>query len=243
VAPGRGSGLYDDVAALFRRYRQTGDRAHRNELVVRYRYLADSAARRFAGRGEPLDDLRQVALLGLVKAVDRFDPDYGVIFPTFALPTVLGELRRHFRQATWPVHVARRTQELHLASSGVRERLAQELGRAPTPAELATAMGVAVEDLLEALEAGSARRTEPIDVTSRLGHDDTARNDDRLLVEAALATLGERERRIVRLRFAEGLTQEEIGRQVGVSQVQVSRLLRSSLDALRSRLGPSFGST
>jgi RNA polymerase sigma-B factor len=239
-------GVDAEVTELFRAYRASGDRALRNELVQRHRYLAEICARRFAARGEPLADLLQVALLGLVKAVERFEPDYGSRFPAFAMPTLLGELRRHFRDATWPVHVARRGQELHLAMSAAAERLGQDLGRSPTPAELATAMGVTVEDVLHATEAGNAYRTTPIepgpseDIAERavlaLGDGGLGASDARLELHPALAELGERERLIVHLRFFEERTQSEIASIVGLSQVQVSRLLRASLDKLRGRL-------
>jgi RNA polymerase sigma-B factor len=228
--------LDQHVRALFREYRASGDRALRNDFVQRYRYLADLTARQFAGRGEPLSDLVQVALLALVKAVERFDPDYGVIFPTFAVPTLLGELRRHFRDATWPVHVTRRGQELHLALSSARERLGHDLGRSPTPTELADAMGVTVEDVLDAAEAANAYRTAPIEPSHAVGDGGLRSCDNRLMIEAALAQLPERERTIIHLRFVDGRTQAEIGRIVGVSQVQVSRLLRTSLSTLRGEL-------
>ncbi len=231
----------------FRRYRRTGERQVRNQIVEEHRWLATVASRKFANRGEPLDDLQQVALLGVVKAVERFDPERGSSFVTFALPTVMGELRRHFRDATWAVRVPRRAQELHLAMGSVLEPLAHQLGRSPTPGEIAAAMGVRVDDVLEAMEAGNAYRTASL--STRAGDDAVPEDmklasDDRGLVEAdvrvtlreLLHQLPERERRIVYLRYFDELTQTEIAQQVGVSQVHVSRLLRSSLDDLRRRL-------
>ena len=221
---------------LFRRLRATGDRELRNRLILRHRHLAEFYARRFSGRGEALADLEQVALLALLKAVERFDPDYGVAFGTFAQPTIVGELRRHLRDATWPVHVSRRGQELHLALAAAREDVAQRLGRSPTPAELATAMGVTVDDVLHAVEAANAYRTGPIDASRVLDEGGFAGADTRLALEAAMAALSERDRRVVKLRFAEGKTQAEIARQLGISQVHVSRVLRAALAVLRDQL-------
>lgn len=230
----------------FRAYRTTGDRDLRNALVEEHRHLADMAARRFASRGEPLADLLQVAMLGLVKAVDRYDPSLGASFSSFAMPTLLGELRRHFRDATWPVHVTRRAQELHLALSAALEQLHHDLGRSPTPAELASAMGTSVDDVLVGLEAGNAYRTGSIDPGPNedaeeravLAVDDgeLANADARLQLEPALGQLPDRAQRILRLRFFEQRTQAEIGGIVGLSQVQVSRILRSSLERLHEAL-------
>lgn len=240
----------DGALAPFRRFRETGDRGLRNELVEEHRWLADLVARRFASRGEPLDDLRQVALLGLVKAVERFDPDRGSAFASFALPTLYGELRRHFRDTTWAVHVPRRAKELHLAANAALERLTQDLGRSPLPSELAATLGITVEDLLQATEAGNGYRAAALD--RRYGDDDGGEGlgavpvedagltsaVNRLAMHKALAELPERERRIVELRFFHELTQSEIAGLVGVSQVHVSRLLRSSLAVLQRRLAP-----
>jgi RNA polymerase sigma-B factor len=224
------------VEELFRNYRASGDREVRNKLVQHYRPLAESTARRFAGRGEPWADLAQVALLGLVKAVQRFDPDYGTSFPTFAVPTMVGELRRHFRDATWPVHVSRRDQELRLALAATRERLTNDLGRSPTSAEMAATMGVSIEDVLHAAEVSTAYRTAAIDPGHAVGDGGLRTSEARLALNRALQTLPRRERQIIFMRFVEGRTQAEIGRIVGVSQVHVSRLLRSALETLRCQL-------
>jgi RNA polymerase sigma-B factor len=226
----------DCVRELFRQFRATGDRDLRNQLVLRHRYLAELYARRFTGRGESLADLVQVALLALLKAVERFDPDYGVAFGSFAEPTIVGELRRHFRDATWPVHVSRRGQELHLALSGAREKLAQELGRSPNLTELAAVMGVTVDDVVHAVEAANAYRTDSIDACRALVDGGFASADTRLAVQSALETLSERDRWVLNLRFVEGKTQAEIARHVGISQVHVSRVLRAALTVLRDRL-------
>lgn len=229
----------DDVLDEFRRFRASRDRELRNRLVLRHRHIAEYHARRFTGRGEALGDLVQVALLALVKAVERFDPEYGVTFGTFAEPTIVGELRRHFRDATWPVHVSRRAQELHLAMAATRERLSHVLGRSPTTSELAAAAGVSVDDVLHAMEAGNAYRTTLLEASHALGDGDLAAADDRLALREALSNLSTRDREIFRLRFTEGLSQSEIAHRLGVSQVHVSRLLRSGLAELRARLEPA----
>jgi RNA polymerase sigma-B factor len=229
----------------FRRLRETGDRHLRNELIEDHRWVAVHCARRFDHRGEPLDDLIQVGQLGLLKAVERFDPEVGVSFASYAIPTVMGELRRHFRDATWAIKVPRRVKDLHVDLGNAVDFLSGENGRPPTPVELAEHLGVRVDDVLEAIEAGGAYRTTPL--VSANDDDDGRReakalrtddplldgSDDRLLVRQLLDTLPARERAIVELRFYAGLSQSEIADRVGVSQVHVSRLLRSSLTALQ----------
>ncbi len=207
--------------------------------------LAEFLARRFSHRGEPADDLRQVALVGLLKAVERFEPDRGLQFSSFATPTITGELKRHFRDRGWAVRVPRRVQELHLELDRTVADLSQELGRSPTPAEIAQRAGVLEEEVLESMEAGSLYRLASLD--SRRSDDDSARSpvqrlgeldhelgavENRVAVEAMLALLPEREQKIVYLRFFEGLTQSEIAEQIGISQMHVSRLLVRSLETL-----------
>jgi RNA polymerase sigma-B factor len=240
----------EDVLARFRAMRSSNverDREQlRDELIGEHRWLSMHCARRFARRGEPFDDLFQVAQMGMVKAVDRFDPDHGVAFSTFAVPTMLGELRRHFRDRTWSLRVPRRAKELHLEMTGAVERLQQRLQRAPSVDEIAIEMGATVEDVLEAMEAGAAYRTSSI-VPPDSGGDDSAvessllwsddadleRAEQRVALRQLLSNLPERERQILYMRFYEDRTQSEIAEEVGMSQVHVSRLLRSSFEQLR----------
>ena len=210
--------------------------------------MAEYLARRFADRGESFDDLRQVALVGLLKAVERFEPDRGLRFSTFATPTIVGELKRHFRDRGWAVRVPRRVQELHLQLVKVVSTLSQELGRSPTPEEIARRTGTRVEDVLEAMEAGGVYRLASLDAAlaneerssldlgARLGEDDEEFEgvERREELSVLLSRLPPRERRIVYLRFFEGLTQSEIATEIGISQMHVSRLLAKSLESLRA---------
>jgi RNA polymerase sigma-B factor len=234
-----------DTYEKFAEYRRTGDRALRNELVEEHMRLAEFLARRFAHRGESADDLRQVALVGLLKAVERFEPDRGLQFSSFATPTITGELKRYFRDRGWAVRVPRRIQELHLELDRTVNELSQELGRPPTPAEIAHRAGVLEEDVLESMEAGSLYRLASIDAgrtddesaaspAQRLGglDEELVAVDDRVAVSEMLAVLPDREQKIVYLRFFEGLTQSEIAEQIGISQMHVSRLLVRSLETL-----------
>jgi RNA polymerase sigma-B factor len=241
----------DDISAAFTSYRATGDRRVRNELVEAHRWVAVHCARRFNDRGELFEDLLQVALLGVVKSVERYDPERGTAFSTFAIPTVLGELRRHFRDATWPVKVPRRVKDLSIELSGVIQQLSHDLGRSPQVEEVAARTGTSVEDVLEALEAGAAYRPAPLAAPGAGGDDgyteDRFGGDDpefgisevRVLLRNLVVELPERERRILYLRFYEGRTQSEIADEVGISQVHVSRLLRASLERLHDHLTDS----
>ena len=238
----RDGGDAPEVVAKFQRWRKDGRRADRDELVVQHQSIAQACARRFASRGEPLDDLVQVAMLGLVKAVERFDPEKGIPFAGFAVPTITGELRRHFRDATWSVHVPRRAKDLHVRMPATVERLRTSLGRPPTPDELAEELNCTPEDVLDALDAGAAYRSASTDTPegahaasmSQLGQDSGLGNEDRVLLEQLLLTLPERQRKIVWLRFFEDMSQSEIAEIVGASQVHVSRLLREALRALKT---------
>jgi RNA polymerase sigma-B factor len=218
----------------------------RDELIEAHLGLAEYLARRFANRGEPLDDLVQVASLGLVKAVERFDPARGLEFTTFATPTIVGELKRHFRDKGWAVRVPRRVQELHLRVTGVIDDLQLELGRSPTVAEIAVRAGTSEDEVIEAVDAGSAYRSSSLDASrgddeespgliGQLGDLDPglARAESRAGLNPLLAELPQREQLMLFLRFYEGKTQSEIAQRLGISQMHVSRLLSRSLERLR----------
>ncbi len=236
--------------AVFVEYRRTGAVELRNRLVEAHLVLARAFARRYADRGVPLEDLEQVARMSLIGAVERFDPDVGVRFSTFAGRTMDGELKRYFRDRAWSVRVPRQYQDLGVAIRGALDRLATELGRVPTIAELATAVGAEVDEVLAAMEAAEAFRADSIDApVARQGEDqgvvaDTlGENDrgpcafeDRELVRGLLDRLPPRERRIMELRFFEERSQREIADDVGVSQMHVSRLIRRSIADLRAML-------
>jgi RNA polymerase sigma-B factor len=235
-----------DVLESFRAYRATGDRGLRNQLVEEHRWIAVNCARRFRDRGEPLDDLIQVGMLGLVKAVERFDPDNGTPFAGYAMPTVTGEIRRHFRDATWAVHVPRRMKEVSQLLPSAMERLRERNGRHPNLEEIADELRVPVDDVISALEASAAYRTSslaPVRAGEQgggfePGGDDAelARAEARLAVERLLAALPPRERTILTLRFFEEKSQAEIAEVVGTSQVHVSRLIRAALASLREHV-------
>jgi RNA polymerase sigma-B factor len=230
-----------DLTEEFREYRRTHDRRLRNLLIEQHAHLARALARRFANRSEPLDDLEQVAMLGVLKAVERFDPERGTPFAAFAVPTVIGELRRHFRDQGWMVRVPRRVQDLHLRIGSVISELSQQLGRSPTAGEIARAAGVRDEDVLEALDAGNRYRPTSLDFNpsgtdsdSVLGDDDNefASVEDRATLLTLLNRLPEREQRVMYMRYFEDMTQAEIAEAIGVSQMHVSRLLSRSLETL-----------
>jgi len=238
------------LLSAFSRFAETRDPELRNELVEAHLGLAEYLARRFANRGEPLDDLVQVASLGLTKAVDRFDPDRGLEFTTFATPTIVGELKRHFRDKGWAVRVPRRVQELHLRVTRVVDDLSLELGRPPTYAEVASRAGVTENEVVEAIDAGSAYRSASLDagrsddedtpgLLGQLGTTDAEldRAERRAALSPLIAGLPEREQIMLYLRFYEGMTQSEIAKRLGISQMHVSRLLTRSLDQLRRRAG------
>lgn len=231
---------------LFQRYCRFGDSIARERLIDRFLPLADRLAGRYRRCGEPFEDLVQVARLGLVKAVDRFDPDRGVSFTSFAVPTILGDLRRHFRDFGWSLHLPRGLKERVLDVDAVAAELAGRLRRSPSPAEIAEAAGLSTEDVLEAIEASAV--ADPLSLDAPLGAGEEAPHsyadtlgatDDRLelvelaaTVEPSFRDLAGRDRLLLYLRFIEGLTQSEIASQFGVSQMQVSRRLRRTLDRL-----------
>jgi RNA polymerase sigma-B factor len=234
----------DDAFERFRDFTTTRDPRLRDELITSHLGLAHQLARRFAGRGEPHEDLVQVASIALVKAVDRFDPERGVQFSTFGAACIIGELKRHFRDHGWAVRAPRRIQELYLEVGQNIDRLSQELGHPPTVPELAAAIGATEDAVLEAIEAGRGYRTASLDapdansqtMADSLGSDDSRFEhvEDRSVLSAALEGLPERDRAIIRLRFIDGLTQSEIAGRLGVSQMHISRLLAASLRKLRT---------
>jgi RNA polymerase sigma-B factor len=237
----------EELTQMFAAPARTGDSELRAQLVEAHLGLAEHLARRFVYRGEAYDDLVQVASIALIKAVDRFDPDRGVEFSTFATKTILGELKRHFRDKGWAIRAPRRLQELYLHLNQSVATLSQELRRSPTIAELAADTGVTEEQVLEALEAGQSYRSTSLDsagpdeegLGSRLGVEAEGMGvaEWRTMLEPYVQALPEREQTILRLRFVDGLTQSEIARQMGLSQMHVSRLLVHSLATLRKQFG------
>jgi RNA polymerase sigma-B factor len=244
-----------DDHTLFKRLRRTGNTGDRDELIERFMRLAERVARRYTRPGEPIDDLLQVARLALVKAVDRFDPERGVAFSSYAVPTIAGELKRFLRDTSWALHVPRALQEQAIRVEQTTDRLWRRLQRSPSIAELADELCVSPEKVLEALEGHTARRATSLDAPragvedeetslgDTIGAEDAGfeLSEARASVAPALRALRSRERRILYLRFVDDLTQSEIAERVGVSQMQVSRLIRHSLDELRRRADGNAG--
>jgi RNA polymerase sigma-B factor len=240
------------IAALARTPQDDPARARlRDDAIEAWLPMTRRLARRYAGRGEPLDDLVQAATVGLIKAIDRFDAEVGVDFTVFAIPTILGEVKRHFRDRAWAIRVPRRLQEMRMAISDAGTVLAHSLGRVPTVADIATYLKVSEEEVLEGLEGARAYSATSLSTpvgtesgTLELGDtlgaedDDYARTELHLSLGPALTCLNERERTIVTLRFFGNQTQTQIAAQIGVSQMHVSRLLSAALAKLRNRLGP-----
>ena len=237
-----------DEEVLFERYHRTGDPVAREELIERCLPLARSLAGRYARAGESLEDLVQVANIGLIKAVDRFDPARGIAFSSFAVPSILGELKRHFRDHGWAARVPRPLQERVLKVNQCTERLSSQLGRPPKPREVAQTAGMSVEEVIEALQAGFAFDSMSLDAPLSRGDDGNATYADsvgeidsrlemveyRSVVSGAIRALPPREREVLLLRFGEDMTQSEIAARVGISQMHVSRLIRRSLDRLQA---------
>lgn len=237
---------------LFRRYKEDGDMEAREQLVMSHLNLVRFLANKFKNRGEPLDDLVQVGYLGLLKAIDRFDPDRGLEFTTYATPTILGEIKRHFRDKGWSVRVPRRLQELSAKVNQATDKLTTELQRSPKIEEIADYLGASVDEVLEAMESSSAYSSVPLEgssnpeaddapsVIDRYATEDSALTftDDRLVIEEALKSFSPREREVIELRFLQGMTQIEIAERLGISQVQVSRLLRRTLKKIQDKIDP-----
>ena len=235
--------------ALLRRYHEEGDLAAREQLIEQYLSLVRSLARRYAYRGEQLDDLVQIGCIGLIKAIDRFDIDRGVELTTYATPNIIGEIKRHFRDKGWAVRVPRGLQELNVQLSKIVEDQTVQLGRSPTIPELAKAAGVEEELVLEALESGRAYTSlslstggsdedgelDPLEPLGTEEHQYSV-SEDRAVLAPGFRVLDERERRILHLRFFDGLTQSQIAQHVGISQMHVSRLIRRALEKIRDEI-------
>lgn len=240
---------------LFKRYKETGDEQAREQLVLAHLNLARFLASKFKNRGESLDDLVQVATIGLIKAIDRFDISRGLEFTTFATPTIMGEIKRHFRDKGWSVRVPRRLQELSAKVTQVSDKLTEKLQRSPSVDEIAQALGVSVDEVLEAMESAHAYSSVSLDVPQgddddgtqsstvidkyALVDEDLESSDDRIVLEQAIKDFSEREQQIIRMRFLEGFTQVEIAQKLQISQVQVSRLLRKTLQKFQEKLDPN----
>ena len=239
-----------DDKLLLRRYHEQGDLAARDQLIEQYMSLVRSLARRYAYRGEQLDDLVQIGAIGLIKAIDRFDLDRGVELTTYATPNIIGEIKRHFRDKGWAVRVPRGLQELSVQLSRLIEQLTVQHSRSPTIAEIAKEAGVEEEQVLEALESGRAYSSvslsaggvgdedgdlDPLETIGTEEHEYQV-SEDRAVLEPGFKVLDERERRILHLRFFEGLTQSQIAQQIGISQMHVSRLIRRALEKIRDEI-------
>ena len=237
---------------LFRRYKEEGDVEAREKLVMSHMNLVRFLANKFKNRGEPLDDLIQVGYLGLLKAIDRFDPSRGLEFTTYATPTIMGEIKRHFRDKGWSVRVPRRLQELSAKVNQATDVLTTELQRSPKIEEIAEYLDASVDEVLEAMESSSAYSSVPLEGTGNNDNDDAPSvldryatedfalnfTDDRLIIQEALKGFSPREREVIDLRFLQGMTQIEIAEQLGISQVQVSRLLRRTLKKIQDKIDP-----
>lgn len=242
----------DRTRELFRRYKQDGDGEARDQLIVSHLNLVRFLASKFKNRGESLEDLVQVGTIGLIKAIDRFDPDRGLEFTTYATPTIMGEIKRHFRDKGWSVRVPRRLQELSAKVNQASDELTNQLQRSPSVAEIADRLGTTVDEVLEAMESSSAYSSVPLEGGGSSDDDespsvidhyvtedaDLAASDDRIVLEDAIADFSPREQDVIRMRFVDGLTQVEIAERMGISQVQVSRLLRRTLRRIQDKIDP-----
>ena len=241
----------DRTRELFRRFKEEGDEDAREQLIMSHLNLVRFLASKFKNRGEPLDDLVQVGTIGLIKAIDRFDTTRGLEFTTFATPTIMGEIKRHFRDKGWSVRVPRRLQELSSKVNQVTDELTKDLQRSPSVEEIAEALDSNVDEVLEAMESSSAYSSVPLEAggqgddeaPSVIDHyvtedEDLAASDDRMVLEETVRDFSPREQAIIRMRFLEGMTQVEIAKKLGISQVQVSRLLRRTLQKVQEKIDP-----
>jgi RNA polymerase sigma-B factor len=246
VSGSRATDRRAEVHEALAAYRDSRDEVALNFIVSAYQGLARSLANRFVQRGEDIDDLNQVALIGLLKAIERFDLARGTELTTFATATILGELKRHLRDRSWWVRPPRRVHDLYINAQHAIDELAQVLGRSPTMAELARHIGASSEDVVEALEAGALRNSSSLDTPGPTGEDGHAGSqfgagdpglaevEGRLVLTPLLARLGERDRLVLNLRFVDGWSQTQIGALIGATQMQVSRMLARSLAQLRA---------
>ena len=237
---------------LFRRYKEEDHQEARQQLVMSHMNLVRYLANKYKNRGEPREDIEQVGYLGLLKAIDRFDPSRGLEFTTFATPTIQGEIKRHFRDKGWSVRVPRRLQELSAKVNQAQDTLTTKLQRSPTIDEVANYLDATVDEVLEAQESSSAYSSVPLEGSGNTDSDDApsiidryatedtdlAFTDDRMAIEEALKGFSPREREVIELRFIEGMTQIEIAKKLGISQVQVSRLLRRTLRKMQEKIDP-----
>jgi RNA polymerase sigma-B factor len=235
-----------DDRILLRRYHEAGDLQAREQLIERYMSLVRSLALRYSSRGEQLEDLVQIGAIGLIKAIDRFDLDRDVELATYATPNIIGEIKRHFRDKGWAVRVPRGLQELNVRLSRLVEQLTVQLARSPTIADLAKEAGVEEEEVVEALESGRAYSTLSLsagdddnpDLLESIGTEEQQYevSEQRAVLAPGFRVLEERERRILKLRFFDGLTQSQIAQRIGISQMHVSRLIRRSLQQMREEI-------
>lgn len=250
---GRGKLAWDKerTRELFALYKDEGDEDAREQLIVSHLNLVRFLASKFKNRGESLDDLIQVGTIGLIKAIDRFEPERGLEFTTYATPTIMGEIKRHFRDKGWSVRVPRRLQELSAKVNQTTDELTKDLQRSPSVDEIAASLGVTVDEVLEAMESSSAYSSVPLegggsgdqDAPSVIDHyatedQDLLASDDRMVIEDTIGSFSPREQEVLKMRFQDGLTQVEIAKRLGVSQVQVSRFLRRTLKKVQDRIDP-----
>lgn len=237
---------------LFRRYKEEGDEEAREQLIVSHVNLVRYIAAKFKNRGEPLDDLIQVGTIGLIKAIDRFDPSRGLEFTTYATPTIMGEIKRHFRDKGWTIRVPRRLQELSAKVNSTTDELTARLQRSPLIEEVAEYLGTTADEVLEAMESSSAYSSVPLEAQGGNEDDDAPSvidryasvdgdleaSDDRMVLEEVIGEFPEADQQAIRMRFIDGMTQVEIAKRLGISQVQVSRMLRRALRRIQDKIDP-----
>jgi len=252
VSKGKPAWDKDRTRELFRRYKEEGDEEAREQLIVSHVNLVRYIAAKFKNRGEPLDDLIQAGTIGLIKAIDRFDPSRGLEFTTYATPTIMGEIKRHFRDKGWTIRVPRRLQELSAKVNTVTDELTAELQRSPSIDEIAARLGTTPDEVLEAMESSSAYSSVPLEGQGGTEEDDAPAvidryasvdndleaSDDRMILEDVISEFPEADQQAIRMRYLDGMTQVEIAKKLGISQVQVSRMLRRALRRIQEKIDP-----